>query len=90
MNLERNPAKKNGISLTIGFWNPSSTDEKFNIQYLESWNLVPESRIHSVESRIGLGGLGAYHRFCCRCCCFHLEIFDHDPRSGLETEFLRI
>lgn len=37
--------KKNGISLTIGFWNPSSTDEKFNIQYLESG-------IHYVESRI--------------------------------------
>ena len=28
--------KKNGISLTIRFRNPSSTDKKFNIQYLES------------------------------------------------------
>ena len=37
--------KKNGISLTIGFWNPSFTGEKFNIQYLKSG-------IHCVESRI--------------------------------------
>lgn len=44
--------KKNGISLTTGFWNPSSTDEKFNIQYLESGTHCVESRI--LESSTGI------------------------------------
>ena len=37
--------KESGIELTIGIWNPNSTDKKSAIQYLESG-------IHSLEFRI--------------------------------------